>query len=276
MLLAFSTAIAQTLRGIHPIINLDVESDYACGADTRDECSYLFGGLRYGTYVNGESLQSKMTGRERYRLYSTEKFLGVGKGSKPVIDELGHATPSLTVTLPTSLTRDQTVIGICGDWNALPRVPKKLDYKSPVYVQLVRELLIRKGITDPKVSITQLWRIDLEGDGQEEVLLAATTPRQAYRECSPEVEAGDYSLVLLRKIVQGKVETIAIRLKYFPATPANPGNEDIYDLAGVFDVDGDGIMEIITSWRYHEGSGQTIHRIRNATVDDLSTAGVSI
>jgi hypothetical protein len=276
VLLTLSAAVAQTPRGIHPIINLAVDADYCGSTDTREECSYLFGGLRYGKYVNGDSLQPKMTGRERDRLYSTDKFLGIGTGSKPEIDELGHATPSLTVALPAGITPEQTVIGIYGGWNALPRVPKKLDTTNQVYVQLVRDLLIRKGITDPKVSITQLWRVDLEGDGKEEVIIAATTPRQAYRDCSPEVEAGDYSLVLLRKLVKGKVETIAIRLKYFPATPAYSGNEDLFDLTGVFDVDGDGTMEIITSWRYHEGFGQAIHRIRGATVHDLSTAGVSI
>ena len=59
-------------------------------------------------------------------------------------------------------------------WNALPRKPAIADATQSVYVEAVCDFLKNRGIADPKVRITRILRVDLEGDGEEEVLISAT------------------------------------------------------------------------------------------------------
>lgn len=66
---------------------------------------------------------------------------------------------------------EKGVLAIAGDWNALPRVPKSQDIAQADYVKAVREFLTAKDIRNPKVKITQILRIDLEGDGAMEVVV---------------------------------------------------------------------------------------------------------
>jgi len=66
------------------------------------------------------------------------------------------------------------VIGLDAPWNALPRKPMIADTTQPAYVEAVRDFLKSHGIADPKVRITRILRIDLEGDGEDEVLINAT------------------------------------------------------------------------------------------------------
>ena len=66
------------------------------------------------------------------------------------------------------------VIGLAAPWNALPRKPVIADATQSVYVEAVRDFLKARGIADPKVRITRILRVDLDGDGEEEVLISAT------------------------------------------------------------------------------------------------------
>jgi len=66
------------------------------------------------------------------------------------------------------------VIGLAAPWNALPRKPGIADTTQSVYVGAVRDFLKARGIADPKVQITRILRIDLDNDGEEEVLVSAT------------------------------------------------------------------------------------------------------
>jgi len=78
----------------------------------------------------------------------------------------------LTVSL-SSKPKDG-VIGLAAAWNALPRKPLIADASQSVYVEAVRDFLKSHGIADPQVRITPILRVDLDGDGEEEVLISAT------------------------------------------------------------------------------------------------------
>jgi len=78
----------------------------------------------------------------------------------------------LTVSL-SSKPKDG-VIGLAATWNALPRKPVIADATQSVYVEAVRDFLKSRGVADPKVGITRILRVDLDGDGEEEVLISAT------------------------------------------------------------------------------------------------------
>ena len=49
-----------------------------------------------------------------------------------------------------------------------------MDATQQVYVEAVRDFLKTKGIEEPKVKIDNIIRVDLDGDGEDEVLISAT------------------------------------------------------------------------------------------------------
>ncbi len=72
---------------------------------------------------------------------------------------------------------------------------------------------------------------------------------------------GDYSFVLLRKIVNKKVQNILVWGEFITK------NEDLpppntYEITGIADLNGDGKMEIVANSAYYEGASQTIFEIQ--------------
>ncbi len=106
------------------------------------------------------------------------------------------------------------VIGLAATWNALPRRPVIADATQSVYVEAVRDFLKTRGIADPKVRITRILRVDLDGDGEEEVLISATnyfSEDESDHSAAPFPEApiesprpGSYSVVFCEAWSPGK------------------------------------------------------------------------
>ena len=151
-------------------------------------------------------------------------------------------------------------------WNVMPRLPQAIDPKDPTYVQVVSDILKREGIREPEVDITQAYKIDLDGDGKDEVVIVANRYAKGLQELSGvanETAAGDYTLVLVRKTIGGTVQNIilakAVWLK---------GNEGplprANHLSAIADLNGDGVMELVFYDAYHEGSGSVVIQIRGS------------
>ena len=66
------------------------------------------------------------------------------------------------------------MIALAAPWNALPRKARDPGCDQQVYVDAARDFLKTKGIEKPKVKIDNIIRVDLDGDGEEEVLISAT------------------------------------------------------------------------------------------------------
>ena len=129
-----------------------------------------------GSYANGKWLKSEIAAKSvkpgtKFRVYGMTRELESVKGGAPKANE-DICQDVFSVAL--SPKPEKGAIAIAAPWNAMPRAPKVLDATQPVYVQAVREFLQSKGLRDPKVKITKIVRVDLEGDGEEEVLISAT------------------------------------------------------------------------------------------------------
>ena len=112
--------------------------------------------------------------------------------------------------------------------------PQIASPESPVYKEAAAEILRSKGIDNPKVNLTQVIQVDLDGDGVEEVLVSATN-YERFRPgggMTPNARAGDYSLVFLRKVVQGKVVTRDITGEYYPKAKKFSGPAGTPDYRG--------------------------------------------
>ena len=163
-----------------------------------------------------------------------------------------------------------TPIAVSTTAELMPNPVELLTTPPAVYEPIVSELLATRGVVDPEPPLVQVIRTDLEGDGVDEVLIAAE--RNETGALNP-AAVGDYSLLILRKIVQGEVQT-AIIADYIVEEPVVEGSIialDTLRFTAVADFNGDGKMEIAYTSQYYEGSSTHLVEYVN---DDLGPVEV--
>jgi hypothetical protein len=254
----FSFGLARA-ADLHPIVEI--------------ETGYLFGGSASGKWIKAEQAAKAMTDETTYRIYGLTQSFGEAKGSKP---KAGDSICEDTLAVSLSPKPENGVIALAASWNALPRKLRVLDTTQQLYLDAVRDFLKTKGIDQPKVKIDNILRVDLDGDGEEEVLISATNYFRKDESVPMRSPAGSYSIVLLRRVVAGKVQTQLMEGEFYPKayTKAPEFNApNAYKVVAVLDLDGDGKMEIVVGSNYYEGGATTIYQCEpNKVKDVLSVA----
>ena len=271
MVLIFSPSTlvgASMAAPVHPIAAFN---DYF---NDSQPTGYLLGASAGGQWLKPQVAAALIPGGENYRLYTLTGEVGASTGSKPAKGEEGPCSDTLYVTLTPFPPGRGSLVAVGGPWNAMPRALKIASTESQVYKEAAAEILRSKGIANPKVNLTQVIQVDLDGDGVEEVLVSATNYAKfgSGGGLTPDARAGDYSLVFLRKVVQGKVVTTIITGEYHPqAKKFNAPAE--HRIIGVLDLNRDGILEIVLSGRYYEGNWVDAYRVEGAKVIKIFSMG---
>jgi hypothetical protein len=237
------------------------------------QSGYLFGAVSNGKWLKAKESAKAVEADTTYQIYSLTDKVGEAKGSAPK-----SADEPCPDTMEVSLSEkpEDCVIGLAASWNALPRKPRIADTTQQVYVDAVGDFLKRKGIEQPKVKIESILRVDLDGDGEEEVLISATNYFCKDDSVPMRSPAGSYSMVLLRRQVAGKVETQLVagevHPKAYPKAAQEEGRFDApnaYKVIAILDLDGDGKMEIVVGSNYYEVEEITIYRCDPKKVEAL-------
>ncbi len=158
-----------------------------------------------------------------------------------------------------TLPESKKGIAIAGNagWSAIPRNVSEINRQSGIYEAVVLDFLRSKGLTNPAIKIEQLYKVDLEGDGVDEVVIGATNYTHSENEFA--ADKGGYSLVMVRKIVDGKVKDILLGGDFI--TRDDMSAESTYEIAAIADLNGDGNMEIVVFGSYYEGASSFAFQI---------------
>src|SRR6266508_3285497 len=241
---------------------------------------YLFGATADGKWIKAEEAAKALQGETTYRIYGLTQSLGEAKGGKPKPAEEEVCSDLLTVSL--SSQPEKGAIALAAPWNALPRKVQILDATQQVYVDAARDFLKTKGIDKPQVKIESILRVDLDGDGEEEVLISATNYFQKDEDAPMRSPAASYSMVLLRRVVAGKVETQLVEGEFYPKAykatedDASFNAPNAYKVIAVLDLDGDGKMEIVVTSQYYEGGETTIYRCDPKKIEALLSVACGV
>lgn len=237
----------------------------------------LMGGVSNGRWLEAKDTAPLMRGGERYSVYDLTRKVGVRTGDRPTPPDTNSCPETYYVKNMVAGENEADLIAVGGDWNALPRVPKVESTRSVVYRAAVAEVLKRHGIRSPQVNILKVLRIDLDGDGTDELLISASrVKKMSYVDSiASDSNAGDYSVVLLRKVIKGKVETIVLDGEYHPKAGRddNQGPPNEYKLTAVLDLNGDGRMEVIVEGGYYEGDWKTVYAINGRKAVNIFGCG---
>jgi uncharacterized protein (DUF2141 family) len=214
----------------------------------------LIGGVQNGSFINPVNAFAQLKGKGKYTIY----------GAKGRVGEMTAEIESPEVpceqfySVKSEMRRTGGVaIGANPGWRLTPRTAKSLDLKNTVYMKAASDVLKTKSITARTVKLTQAFIIDLEGDGQTEVVLAATSYAG---DITPKARKNDYSFVMLRKIVGGKAQNILINGE-FVTKNIEFGAPHKFEISSIADLNGDGKMEIVVFGQYYEGAFAEVYEI---------------
>ncbi|MFN7171417.1 MAG: hypothetical protein ACK4P3_01335 [Fimbriimonadaceae bacterium] len=159
---------------------------------------------------------------------------------------------------------------------AMPRYPRPIRSQNPnqaAYVQSVSSALqrVRKGTYS--IQITKLIRVDLDGDGVDEVLIEARTKGRSDSQILNERRPGTFSGVFVRALVKGKVIVTPIQVDIVRNTDSLPYVNQIRAIA---DLTGNKRYEIITSSDYYEGQSAMVSEFRGGQVRKLVENGAGV
>ncbi len=215
----------------------------------------LLGGVENGKYLDAKTTFGKLKGAEKFSLFSIS-----GKSGEldATIESPGDPCDDFYYVKTASEDEKGLGIGAGMNWNPLPRTAKALNLRDKTYLKTVADILRLKGLPKAKAVIEQAVKIDLDGDGTDEVLLTASSYGG---KISPQVTAGNYSFVVLRKMVAGKVKNIFLAEEYVKKF-IQFGAPNRFEISGIADLNGDGKMEIILFGEYYEGSGSSVYELK--------------
>jgi hypothetical protein len=159
-------------------------------------------------------------------------------------------------------------------WNPLPRKPKSLDVKDEKADKLVREFLRERGLKDPVVQITQAVQIDLDGDGQDEVVISATHYKNG-DEIPDEPTPNTYSFVMTARSVNGKMEPTLVAGELYPEGKGDaPPNK--FEISALLDLNGDGKIDIVIRSAYYEGDEISVYKSAKAGFNKAVSVGCGL
>lgn len=231
------------------------------------QASCLLGGSAGARWVQPEAMGPALKGGEKYNLFELTKALGSATGSKAhTSDGPCSETQLVDIATPANST---AVMAVGGGWNAQPRVPRVESTNQDVYRQAVADILKANGLPNSPVQIQQILRVDLEGDGESEVLVTA---RHYANPDQPSAAAGDYSVVFLRKVINGKVQTFLLGGDFYRQA-VEFGAPLTYTISAVLDLNGDGTMEIILYSSYYEGISSSVFQVKGDKVEEVLYCG---
>jgi hypothetical protein len=248
----FLLGCASSLRAqIHPVV--EVKTGILLGASSGPK------------WLDGKHAAKQVKPGLLFRIFDLGQEMGAAKAQK-VEAEMDICPDVQIVSFAEKPASGE--IALAAPWKALPRPIRVTDTTQQTYRDTARDFLISRGLPKPKVKITQILRADLDGDGEDEVLLSATKYEAEEDSAPTSAQAGDYSFVLLRQSRGGKVETKLVEGEFYKKYD-NSNTPYVHRISAILDLDGDGKLEFVLSSNYYEGGTTTVYRYTPSSLKKL-------
>lgn len=213
----------------------------------------LLGNVRGDVWLAPEIAVTRFNTPNEYDVYSPNAQFQV-TGDAP---ELNPRCGVYFIGTDTNL-EGSGLVGVAKGWHITQRNVEILSSDNQLYQQVVADWLIKEGLSNPVVDNLNVLRVDVEGDGVDEVFISANHFKD---EGGHTTEAGDYSIILMRKVLGNDVGTIGIVGGAYHSKEPEMTFPFTYSLANFMDLNQDGNLEVIIQIDRWEGLGAVIYQI---------------
>jgi len=218
----------------------------------------LVGGTKNGNWISAAEVAEIADFDTEYQLYTAFEFQDWITGQKPEHEPI---CDQHFVSI-NQISTNQSAFGITGEWSVLPRTPLEQSPDTEIYLQAVAAWQVEQAPSQPIAAVKKIWRVDVEGDGTDEVFINATRFAEP---TGHNVEPRDYSVVLMRTVIGSDVATVELVGDYY-SEPVMNQFPLAYNLEFIGDLNGDGQMEVVVGVSRWEGSGVMVFEIDGADV----------
>lgn len=225
----------------------------------------LIGGSKNNEWIDVSRIADIINGNEKYTVADEKYDVVTGIGGTI---EKNEGTGAELINIETDSSLKGITVSYSGNWDPFPRKPQNLNNDNETYKKITREVLMSHGLNVQEPKINDIYRLDLDGDKVDEVLIEASYYKD--NELSPAPRKGNYSLIFLRKIVDGKVKNIEILNDiYTEDLSFEKGPSYLNEILALIDLNGDGKMEVVIKSQYYEGHGIIIYELKGDQIEDV-------
>ncbi|TYQ16979.1 UNVERIFIED_CONTAM: hypothetical protein Cloal_3570 [Acetivibrio alkalicellulosi] len=228
---------------------------------------FLMGGYKNGEWISLEYVEQHIKGNEIYKIYDFNKLLGTGTGEGvTILDPI--LTKMIYIDAEFELPNDY--IAINGSWNIIPR-QIKFQNDDSYFIELVNDILFENDINSVSATITQIYQVDLNGNGNEEILIMASN----IDELGATYKKGTYSMVFINKEINGISERLFLEGDFYAIDGEySDGGPISYEIVGIADLNNNNSMEVIVKYKYFEGFGYNIYEIKDNQANVVLSNGI--
>jgi hypothetical protein len=219
----------------------------------------LLGGVNTNLWLAPEMSVARYAGEATYSLHSmSQEYKYFLWGKSP---EFSPTCPGYFVGTDAGL-EEGGFVGVFDGWSIMKRPATELAPNGDYYQNVVLDWLASEGVGAPKVGNLQIFRVDIEGDGVDEIFISATRLDDSQHT----TKSGDYSIVLMRKVQGNNVVTIPIVKDIYYSKELEITFPRTYSLANFIDLNQDGTLEVVVEIRQWEGFGAIVFQIDDQDV----------
>lgn len=211
----------------------------------------ILGGVKDNKFISASATVEELGKKQNYFMVDQEgiktfDFAGEIKTNQPAA-----CSDYFETNVTANFNYKGLGFGANADWNTAPHKVAEL-FNFGHYKPLVAKFLQTQGIKNPNVKIAQIFYGDLDGDGRNEDVISATNADDW--ETGGTIGRGDYSFVIVRKLVGTSVKTILLEGVFYPRGLTKNMSPGFYDISAIADLNGDGKMEIVIGGLEYEKS----------------------
>ncbi len=223
---------------------------------------FLLGGVQAGKWLTPEQAAALIRGTSEYDIHSS---------NQEMFQVLGYAPESSPIrpgqyTIGSDSTRaDFGMLGVAHGWPVRQGQMEEISPENETYKQVVLNWLKDAGVIDPQLGSLHIYRVDLENDGVDEILINASHLDDSQHT----TRSGDYSIVLMRKVAGNEAVTVPLIADIYRSMEAEITYPRTYLLSNFMDVNQDGILEVVVAYQRWEERGALIYTIDGNQVEQV-------
>lgn len=223
----------------------------------------VLGGYQNGIWLTDEDIMEVLKYEQQVDVYDNNGWFGI-----TTIHDVSTLDPSFCGKIFVGSDLLETSgwqFAFYQGWQVTVRPWTEISTDVDIYRIAVKDWLIQQGFSDPQVQISRILRVDLEGDGVDEVFISASYFKVPNPQ-SPLAEFGDYSIVIMRKISGNSILTVPIVADLYHNIQPEPAFPLTYILNGFIDLNQDGNLEVILDLTRWEGGGMVVYEVKDGNI----------